>query len=121
MLDSNIFFVGLHASAQLPAKDSPTIDTTRVYNIDEAIVTANTFSDVITAQKLSRVALKKPGSLSVADAVRYFAGVQIKDYGGVGGLKTADVRNMGTNHMEVFCEDIQLDNARNVQIDTGKV
>ena len=35
---------------------------------------------------------------SVADAVRYFAGVQLKDYGGVGGIKTLDIRSMGTNH-----------------------
>jgi hypothetical protein len=28
----------------------------------------------------------------VADAIRYFSGVQIKDYGGIGGLKTVYLR-----------------------------
>lgn len=59
-------------------------------------------------------------SFSVADAIRYFAGVQIKDYGGVGGLKTVDVRSMGTHHMGVFYDGIQLGNAQNGQVDLGR-
>ena len=59
-------------------------------------------------------------SHSVADAVRYFAGVQLKDYGGVGGLKTIDVRGMGTQHVGVFYDGIQLGNAQNGIVDLGK-
>jgi len=46
--------------------------------------------------------------------------VQLKDYGGIGGLKTVDVRSMGTNHLGVFYDGIQLGNAQNGQIDLGK-
>lgn len=42
---------------------------------------------MIPAQKLSGEELKTLNSFSVADAIRYFSGVQIKDYGGIGGLK----------------------------------
>ncbi|MDX9908950.1 MAG: Plug domain-containing protein, partial [Mariniphaga sp.] len=88
--------------------------------IPEITVVAPFQKEVIPAQKLAGEELKSLGSLSVADAIRYFSGVQIKDYGGIGGLKTVDIRSMGTNHMGVFYDGIQLGNAQNGQIDLGK-
>ena len=41
-------------------------------------------------QILSGKELEKLNVYSVADALRYFSGVQIKDYGGIGGLKTVN-------------------------------
>ena len=78
------------------------------------------YIEVIPAQKLEGEQLQRLNSHSVADAVRYFSGVQLKDYGGVGGVKTLDIRSMGTNHMGVFYDGIQLGNAQNGQIDLGK-
>jgi vitamin B12 transporter len=78
------------------------------------------YAEVIPAQKLTGKQLERLNSFSVADAIRYFSGVQIKDYGGVGGIKTVDIRSMGTNHMGVFYDGIQLGNAQNGQIDLGK-
>ena len=76
--------------------------------------------DIIPVQQLGGESLRQLSAHSVADAVRYFAGVQIKDYGGVGGLKTVNIRSMGTNHMGVYYNGIQLGNAQNGQIDLGK-
>ena len=71
-------------------------------------------------QILSGAELQRLNSLSVADAVRFFSGVQLKDYGGIGGLKTINVRSMGTNHTAVFYDGVQLGNAQNGQVDLGK-
>lgn len=76
--------------------------------------------EVIPSQRLNAKELESLNSHNVADAIRYFSGVQIKDYGGVGGVKTVDIRSMGTNHMGVFYDGIQLGNAQNGQIDLGK-
>ncbi len=78
------------------------------------------YAEVIPAQRLEGKALDQLNSHNVADAIRYFSGVQIKDYGGVGGVKTVDIRSMGTNHLGVFYDGIQLGNAQNGQIDLGK-
>ena len=78
------------------------------------------YEEVIPAQVLTGRQLEGLNSHSVADAVRYFAGVQLKDYGGVGGLKTVDIRSMGTNHLGVFYDGIQIGNAQNGQVDLGK-
>ena len=71
-------------------------------------------------QILSGEQLERLNSLSVADAIRFFSGVQLKDYGGIGGLKTINVRSMGTNHTAVFYDGVQLGNAQNGQVDLGK-
>src|SRR5438046_627416 len=52
----------------------------------------NSFTTVTPVQSLNREALQNISTSSVADAARYFSGVLIKDYGGVGGLKTISVR-----------------------------
>lgn len=71
-------------------------------------------------QVISGEYLQRLNSLNVADAIRYFSGVQLKDYGGVGGLKTINVRSMGSQHTGVFYDGIKLENAQNGQIDLGK-
>jgi outer membrane cobalamin receptor len=91
-----------------------------IQSLEEVTITANRYKEVIPAQTLKGEELEKLNSLSVADAIRYFSGVQIKDYGGVGGLKTVNIRSMGTNHTGVFYNGIQLGNAQNGQIDLGK-
>ena len=94
-------------------------DTT--LNIKEVVVTSKlTFREVIPSQKLKGEQLQRLSSLTVADALRYFSGVQLKDYGGVGGVKTVDVRSMGTNHLGVSYDGITLGNAQNGQIDLGQ-
>ncbi|MDR2138704.1 MAG: TonB-dependent receptor plug domain-containing protein [Tannerella sp.] len=108
--------VGLLWSGRLPAQHS--LDSVQL--IEEVTVTAVRHREIIPAQRLSGEKLEALGSFSVADAIRYFSGVQIKDYGGVGGLKTVDIRSMGTHHMGVFYDGIQLGNAQNGQIDLGK-
>ncbi|OXG04142.1 outer membrane cobalamin receptor [Flavobacterium araucananum] len=88
--------------------------------LKEVILKAKPYQEVIPVQTLSGKLLENLASHNVADALRYFAGTQIKDYGGLGGLKTVDVRNMGTHHVGVFYDGIQLGNAQNGVTDLGK-
>lgn len=83
-------------------------------------VRAQTYKDVIPAQTLSGKELEALRSHSVADALRFFSGIQLKDYGGVGGIKTVNIRSMGTNHTGVYYNGIELGNAQNGQVDLGK-
>ena len=100
---------------------SDSSDIARYIDLEEYTITARVKEkDIIIPQTLAGVQLKKMNALSVADAIRYFSGVQIKDYGGVGGIKTVNIRSMGTNHMGVYYNGVQLGNAQNGQIDLGK-
>ena len=116
---SFIFLLLAHSvSATSPTDDeySP-LDSTL---LNEVIVTAQSYKEVIPAQTLGGQELEALRSHSVADALRYFSGVQLKDYGGVGGIKTVNIRSMGTNHMGVYYNGIELGNAQNGQVDLGK-
>ena len=60
-----------------------------VHTLQTVVVTARSLSrEVIPVQSLAGETLQRLSAVSIADALRYFAGVQIKDYGGIGGDHT---------------------------------
>lgn len=90
-------------------------------HLNEVVVTARAVQkEIFPVQELSGKQLHQLSSHNVADALRYFSGIQIKDYGGVGGLKTVNIRSMGTNHVGVFYDGIELGNAQNGTVDLGR-
>ena len=90
-------------------------------HLNEVVVTARAVQkEIFPVQELSGKQLHQLSSHNVADALRYFSGIQIKDYGGVGGLKTVNIRSMGTNHVGMFYDGIELGNAQNGTVDLGR-
>ena len=113
----------LFVSASLAAAETDSIPVDsllRQFRLDEVQVVARQRKEVMPPQVLSGQRLVALSTNSVADAVRYFSGVQIKDYGGVGGMKTVDVRSMGSHHLGVFYDGIEIGNAQNGTVDLGK-
>jgi len=107
----------------LPFSGYPQLQQTdSVRHIGEVVVTSKqTFREIIPSQKLSGEQLERLNAHSVADVLRYFAGLQVKDYGGVGGLKTINIRSMGSQHLGVFYDGIELGNVQNGQVDLGQL
>jgi vitamin B12 transporter len=99
-------------------------DTLKKHSLQEVAIRANRLSSrnisATPVQVLKGAELEKLNSLSVADAIRFFSGVQLKDYGGVGGLKTINVRSLGANHVAVFYDGVEFGNSQNGQVDLGK-
>jgi len=90
--------------------------------LNEVVVSSKlTFREVIPSQQLTGQQLERLSTHSVADALRYFSGIQLKDYGGVGGIKTVNIRSMGTNHLGIYYDGVELSNAQNGQIDLGQL
>lgn len=90
-----------------------------VFNLDNIEVTAKR-RPLATMQTLDGTQLQSLSTTSIADALKYFSGVQIKDYGGLGGLKTINVRSLGSQHVGVFIDGIRITNAQNGTVDLGK-
>lgn len=106
--------LGVGTKAETTQKDS-------IQTIKGVEITARlTQREIVPAQSLKNADLQRLNSQSVADALRYFSGIQLKDYGGVGGIKTVDIRSMGTHHLGIFYDGIELGNAQNGQIDLGQ-
>ena len=92
-----------------------------VQHVREIIVVSKpAMREVVPSQKLKGELLEQLNTHSVADALRYFSGIQLKDYGGVGGIKTVNIRSMGTHHLGISYDGVQLGNAQNGQIDLGQ-
>lgn len=96
--------------------DTTVLDEIEIYGIKplQSIKSLNP-TQVITSKQLEYIP-----TASVAEAVRNFSGVVIKDFGGVGGLKTVMVRSLGANHTGVFVDGISTGDAATGQIDLGK-
>lgn len=106
--------LGVGTKAETTQKDS-------IQTIKGVEITARlTQREIVPAQSLKNADLQRLNSQSVTDALRYFSGIQLKDYGGVGGIKTVDIRSMGTHHLGIFYDGIELGNAQNGQIDLGQ-
>lgn len=96
-------------------------DTCDVHPLHEVeVVQQPMFREVLSGQKLEGVRLEQLSVLSVADALHHFAGLQVRDYGGIGGIKTINVRSMGSQHTGIFYDGVELGNAQNGQIDLGQ-
>lgn len=68
---------------------------------------------------LNSSALKGLNSYSVAEAATFLPGIQVKDYGGIGGLKTVSLRSLGANYTTVLYNGMVLSDAQGGQIDLG--
>lgn len=107
------------------ASDGFVLDTTAVYDIQEVVVTENYRNSETRStaplQILSQKKLATLNALQVSDAVKYFSGVTVKDYGGIGGLKTVSVRSLGAAHTAVSYNGMTLSDCQNGQIDIGRL
>lgn len=110
-----IFMSGL--AAQDPGNDT--------IRLQEVVVTAVRVDQkdvsLMPVQSLSGVDLEYIAGNSVAGVLSTFSGVTIKDYGGIGGLKTVMIRSLGANHTGVFIDGIQFSDIASGQLDMGKI
>lgn len=70
-------------------------------------------------QTMDGIRMADLGLQSVADAAMRFAGTNVRDYGGIGGLKTVSVRNMGATHTAVSYDGIVVSNTQAGPVDIG--
>ena len=119
-----ILFI-LFASAKSFILDAQTLpDSTVLQQLNEVEVKASlplsSFRTTAPLQTLSTAKLEQINALQVSDAIKYFSGVQVKDYGGVGGLKTVSIRSLGANYTAVAYDGITVSDYQTGQIDLGR-
>ncbi len=85
-----------------------------------AVALDRNVTGVYSTQALSATRLKQLGIDQVADAVKHFAGVSVKDYGGIGGMKTVSIHSLGAQHTAVVYDGVTLSNTQAGQIDIGR-
>ena len=96
----------------------------KVHELDAVTVTARRMpakiSSATSVQVFRKEDLKNLGLQNMGDAVKRFAGTNVRDYGGIGGLKTVSVRNLGAAHTAVSYDGVAISNTQAGQIDVGR-
>ena len=91
--------------------------------LDVATVSARVEAEAAASspvQRLTSEELRRSGAMSLSEAVRNLSGVSVKDYGGIGGLKTVSLRNLGAAHTMIDYDGITISDAQNGQVDIGR-
>lgn len=98
--------------------------TSKVHVIDEVTVstTGRSRNVISTAptQLITQKQLLYQGVTDLSDALRRFSGVNVRDYGGAGGVKTVSVRSLGSQHTAVAYDGITITDAQSGEIDLSR-
>ena len=117
----NFIIPGTSLYAQSTNRDSI---TGKVHQIPDVTVSARKTPPSVTAtspfQIMNKAELERLGTYDVAEAVKHFSGVSVKDYGGIGGLKTVSVRSMGAQHTGVIYDGVSVSDCQSGQTDISR-
>lgn len=81
-----------------------------------SVVTSPVPHFVLEDERLRQLAVRDVGS-----AMRFIPGVQLKDYGGIGGIKTVSFRSLGANHTGVMIDGIKIPNVQSGAVNLNPV
>lgn len=95
-----------------------------IHHLDEVEVsgqyTPRTLRSEAPTQVVDAEKLEHQGALQLSDAVKLMAGVTLKDYGGIGGIKTVSARGLGSQFSTLTIDGVPVDDAQNGQVDLGR-
>ena len=77
-------------------------------------------TSTIPAHKIREETVLTTGITDISDAMKRIPGVNLRDYGGSGGLKTVSVRGLGAQHTGVVYDGVALSDVQSGQIDLSR-
>lgn len=69
---------------------------------------------------LDTLQLRRTAATDLSAALRHVAGINVRDYGGAGGLKTISVRGIGAAHTTVCYDGLPMASTQSGAVDIGK-
>lgn len=106
----------LHIAMAQDPDSSKTLDKVTI----SALKYKNPYRSAVPAQLLQKNILQQLNAPTVGDAANYFSGVLVKDYGGIGGLKTVSVRSLGAAHTGISYDGLAVSDVQAGQIDMSR-
>lgn len=97
---------------------------TLYHQLDEVEVRASRISQDVSSvaplYKMDDERMKVIGVTDLTDALHRLPGLNIRDYGGAGGMKTVSARGLGSGHTGVIYDGVPLSDAQNGNIDLSR-
>ena len=105
----SLFHAGAISLGLLTAPDVPAVDS-----LGAATVTADKGVIISRVDKIST-----QQSFSVSDALSLSSGLHVGDNGGFAGLKTVNLRGLGSAHTSIYLDGVRVGNVQSGQCDLG--
>lgn len=113
-------FIALPLSAQ----DTTRTSASQKQNLGTVVVRGGTTPSATLSQAPVQVVtlekMERSGALLLSDAVKQMAGVTLKDYGGVGGMKTVSARGLGSQFSTLTIDGVAVNDCQNGQVNLGR-
>jgi len=119
----SVLLFGILACSSAAMADEYQTDSLHNKSLNEVVVNGQKIQTARAALPVQIISEKELSSLNasnVADAAKHFAGVSVKDYGGIGGLKTVSIRGLGAQHTGVSYDGVMLSDVQTGQIDLSR-
>ena len=71
-------------------------------------------------QVIASTEMQQLGGTLLSDAARRLVGVTLKDYGGLGGIKTVSARGLGSQFSTLTIDGVAVNDCQNGQVDLGR-
>ena len=105
-------------SAQVVDSVSTALDLSEIEVVERTVDVNYQSSSLL--QQVSREDIERLGYNTVSEVIKGMAGVQMHDYGGVGGLKTVSIRGLGAKHTAVNYDGVVVADAQSGLVDIGR-
>ena len=105
----SLFHAGVISLGLLAATDVQAVDT-----LGAATVTAD---KGVIVSRVDKISTKQ--SISVSDALSLSSGIYVGDNGGLAGLKTVNLRGLGSAHTAIYLDGVRVGNVQSGQSDLG--
>ena len=99
-------------------------DTTQHTTLNEVVISdskaPSEAKSIAPTQVVGSDEIAHIGAVQLSDAMKHFAGITLKDYGGIGGMKTVSARGLGSQFSTLTIDGVAMSDAQNGQIDLGR-
>ncbi len=114
-------FAGAFLTMPVAAQDTT---SHRRQHLTTVVVSGDSKPSVALSQSPVQVVdiekIERSGAMMLSDAVRQMAGVTLRDYGGIGGMKTVSARGLGSQFSTLTVDGVAVNDAQNGQVDLGR-
>ncbi len=117
LIFSCIFFYNVNA--QVIEKD--TLRTVTILAKKDSILKLTVINSNVPHYIINNDKLNELSANDVGDALKYVPGTYIKDYGGIGGLKTVSYRSLGASHTSVEIDGVILPTTQTAIVNLSSV
>jgi len=102
------------------SQNTDTLKVVEVLSKKDSILKITVLNSSVPHYILPKDKLNELSAKDIGDALKYIPGTYIKDYGGIGGIKTVSYRSLGAGHTNVEIDGVILPNTQTAAINLSQ-